>query len=146
MEIFVDGNKTDSEAITVNDGLNFSRFYNLHTSQIREYELHLTKSELISLIEDEYIRVRDEIKQDDLEFNDTSEFSQTGYCSLENLLRFEEEFVIIIHDYLARELYTRLFPPTNDSHFVINSTDSIELNNKEVIIMGRTIIKRNLQQ
>ena len=146
MEIFVGGNKTDSEAITVNDGLNFSRFYNLPTSQIREYKLHLTKSELISLIEDEYIRVRDEIKQDDLEFNDISEFSQTGYCSLKNLMHFEKQFIAIILDYLDRELFIRLFPPNDNCQFIINSTDSIELNNKEVIIMGRTIIKRNIQQ
>ncbi len=143
MEILIGGIKTNVGLVTINDGLNFSRFSEIPPSQIIEFELQMEISELISLIEDEYIRVRDEIKQDDIQFNDTSEFSQTGYCSLEDLLNFQRQFTDIIRNYLDREIYSRILTTAGKSQFIINSTDTVKIKNNEILLSGRAIIKEN---
>jgi hypothetical protein len=76
MKVLLDGIEIDKEAIAVNDGLNYGRFFD---HQTKEYELHLSHSELIDFIQKEYNEVRDEMQIDDRVNNDESDFSVTGY-------------------------------------------------------------------
>lgn len=119
---------------SVNDGQNYGRFFDTKTEA---FEIQLTKLELIKLIESEYIAVRDEIKRDDEFENDTSDFTNTNYCSLTELLNHELDFEEIIKTYLHITLFKKIFPETTQKKYVINSTDSIKINNNIVSIKGR---------
>lgn len=141
MQLLIDGNVTDITVITVNDGLNFGRLSNISKSHISEYEIVLTKEEFVQLVEPNYNSIRNEIKQDDIQFNDSSEFSQTGYCSLQELLDHEKELDLIFKNYLDRELFIKIFPSTETSLYIINSTDTIIVDNGLVKISGRAFEK-----
>ena len=83
--------------------------------------------------------VRDEIKNDDLAYNEKSDFTNTNYCSLAELFAFETDFEEIIKVYLDRTLFTKLFKYLPNNQFVINSTERIQIIKDTIIITGRVI-------
>lgn len=134
MKVFLNRIEIDNESLCVNSGLNYGRFFNHKT---KEYEIRLNDSEIINLIENEYNAVRDEIRIDDMLFNDTSDFSNTNYCSLIELLKYESHFELIMKTYLDRSLFGKLFTEMPNNKYVINSTDSICINKNEIVIKGK---------
>ena len=134
MKVFLNSIEIDNESLCVNSGLNYGRFFKHKT---KEYEIRLSDSEIINLIENEYNAVRDEIKIDDALFSDTSNFSIINYCSLTKLLKYESHFELIMKTYLDRNLFAKLFTETPNNKYVINSTDSICINKNEIVIKGK---------
>jgi hypothetical protein len=134
MKVLLNQIEVNKELFIVNDGLNYGRFFDNKT---KEYEIRLNDSEIINLIENEYNAVRDEIRIDDTIHNDTSDFSNTNYCSLTKLLEYESDFESIMKTYLDRNLFAKLFTETPDNKFVINSTESICINKNEIVIKGK---------
>lgn len=134
MKVLLNQIEVNKELFIVNDGLNYGRFFDNKT---KEYEIRLNDSEIINLIENEYNAVRDEIRIDDTIHNDTSDFSNTNYCSLTKLLEYESDFESIMKTYLDRNLFAKLFTETPNNKFVINSTESICINKNEIVIKGK---------
>jgi hypothetical protein len=134
MKVYLNSIEIDKESLCVNSGLNYGRFFDNNT---KEYEIRLNNSEVIDLIENEYNAVRDEIKADDSLFNDKSDFSNTNYCSLTELLKYEADFESIIKTYLDKNLFSKLFTETPNNKFVINSTESICVIKNEIVIKGK---------
>lgn len=134
MKVYLNNVEVDKESLSVNSGLNYGRFFDANT---KEYEIRLSTSEIINLIENEYNAVRDEIKVDDHLYNDQSDFSNINYCSLAELLNHESDFESIMKAYLDRNLFAKLFTETLNNKFVINSTESIRINKNEILIKGK---------
>ncbi len=135
MQILLNGIATDKSLFCINDGLNYGRF---PANNKKKYEVQLPKSEFIRLMESEYNEVRDDIKKDDIESNDTSEFTNTNYCSLQKLMDYEEDFKNVMQGYLDITFFTKLFTTsTKHCKFVINSTDDIFVKNDMLIVQGR---------
>ncbi|MGJ8744102.1 hypothetical protein [Polaribacter sp.] len=141
MKVFLNGNEINSEILTVNDGLNYGRFFDDETTVYGAYEVVLSSFELQQLIEQEYNEVRDEIKIDDELYNDVSDFTNTNYCSLSELLAHPIDFKNIMNPYLTMALYTKIFKDSPQNKFVINSTEAIIINENNIIFKGR-VFKR----
>ncbi|MEH0153217.1 hypothetical protein V6R21_03665 [Limibacter armeniacum] len=133
MKVFLSGNLIASEILTVNDGLNYGRFFN---ADIEKYEVRLTQKEFVNLIEREYNQVRDEIRVDDATYHDTSDFSASNYCTLEELFSFSIEFELIFKNYLDRIIFSKLFPVSSENRFVINSTEKVAIIEGDIVITG----------
>lgn len=134
MKIFIDSNPSEIKAVSVNSGLNFGRFYDFPNLP---FELHLSKTEFLNLAEAAYNKVRLEIKADDEMYSDSSAFKEVNYCSLENLLQNNEKFEEIVKTYLDMAIYFQLFHAPLSIQFIINSTESILIENEMVVFEGR---------
>lgn len=138
MKIFLNGKEVNLNLFVVNNGLNYGRFFNVKTEV---FELLLSKAELYQILEKEYNKVRDEIKMDDELNKDTSDFTNTNYCTLSELLNYKEDFTEIIKGYLDRTLFLKIFGTTNTAQFVINSTDNIDICKDFIKITGSVFRK-----
>ncbi len=134
MNILLNGTEVKRELFTINSGLNYGRFFD---HEAENFEVKIPTSELVPLIENEYNKARDEIKEDDQAYDDTSEFTHTNYCSLSELFTHEVDFEEVIKTYLDRILLEKLFPDSELNQFVINSTDSITITDHIISIKGR---------
>lgn len=134
MKLLLNTIEVPKEVFTVNGGLNYGRFYNHDTEN---YEIRLSSDEFITLIEQEYTSVRDEIKIDDEVNQEQSEFTATNYCSLLQLLNHASDLEEIVKTYLDITLLKKLFSTTSENTYVINSTDSITIVATTIIIKGR---------
>ena len=140
MNVFINGTEISSALITINSGLNFSRF-DAEELIVKSYTINIDFQEFVDVIEATYNFIRDEIKLDDLEQNEISEFSKTGYCSLNVLMNHKEDLKKIILNYLDRPLLEKLVISNQSAIYVINSTDRIEIENSIVKISGRLFEK-----
>jgi hypothetical protein len=124
--------------VVYNDAMGFGRF--LEDSEIYPYTLHFTKEEFIQRFENPYNEARDEMKKDDETYNETSDFSESHYCSLEALFQYPTQFNDIFDYYLRNNLFEEF---TNSKNFiyVINSLDGIQLSQDSVTITGRCFKK-----
>lgn len=139
MKVFLNGKEINPEILVLNDGLNYGRFSDLET---QVFELQLSKSEFINLIEKEYDEVRNDIKIDDEKFTDVSDFTNTNYCSLSELLTYKADFEEIVKGYLDRLLFVKIFPETEKSSHVIHSTDKITIHKNSITFRGRVFKKQ----
>lgn len=134
MKVLLNQVEVPKEIFIVNDGLNYGRFFDRKTVA---YEIQLTNVEIMQLIEKEYNKVRDEIKLDDQLHNDTSDFRNTNYCSLPQLLQYESDFEEIMKTYLHITFLKKIFPESVKKEYVINSTDSIKMKNGMIVFKGK---------
>lgn len=134
MKIYLSGREIEKEIFLLNDGLNFGRFFD---KAPLEYEIRLSTAKFIELLEKEYVSARDEIKEDDLACGDSSAFKETGYCSLQELLKHEEQLEDIIQTYLDRALLKKIFTGDRDGQYVINSLDSVRVIDENILLTGR---------
>ena len=141
MKILLDNIEVSKELFTVNDGLNYGRFFNYDT---KEYKIQFTSFEIIELIEKEYYEIRDEIKIDDQTHKDTSDFTRTNYCSLKQLFNYEFDFEEIMKTYLHITLFKKVFINQSKNKYVINSTDSIKIKNNIITFKGRVFKLKSL--
>jgi len=123
--------------ISFNDGMNYGQF-RFDTSEIYEYELIVGRKEFIEAIEDSYDQAREEIQADDLACGEESEFSRTGYVSVEKMFSYPEELESIISIYLDKDLFQKLLSPKIETGYIINSTDQVAVSKDIVRIKGRT--------
>ena len=138
MKIFINHTETNKEQIGVNSGLNYGRFYNL---PVKEYEIHLALSQFIPFLEEEYNQIKNELKQDDMLYSDTSEFTTTNYCSLKELINYPKDLNTIFSTYLDRILFSKLFPENSKNQYIINSTNHLKLCKDTIIITGKMYSK-----
>ncbi len=138
MKIEINNIPTESQNIAYNDGLNFGRF--LENKEVVSYALKLSKNQFLTLIEADYNQIRDEIKADDKTMNDTSEFSEVGYCSLENLFTKDAAFSDIVKIYLGRLLLEKLVIPRENPKYIINSIGGAKVEDNAVIIYGKAFV------
>jgi len=141
MNAFINGIEIASRLISINSGLNFGRF-DVEDLIVKNYTINIDFQEFVDVIEATYNHARDEIKLDDLEQNETSEFTKTGYCSLRELLNHKKDLKKIIINYLDRPLLEKLVISNQSAIYVINSTDRIEIENSIVKISGRVFEKK----
>lgn len=134
MKVRINKNEINIDFITVNDGLNYGRFFNKNT---KDYEIQLSIKNFIELIEKEYIEIRDEIRIDDETHKIHSDFTNTKYCPLQELLKQPKDLEEIVKTYLDITLFTKIFNASSQNKYVINSTDSIQVTDKDVVIKGR---------
>ena len=134
MKTFLNGKEINPAFLVLNDGLNYSRFSDVET---QVFDLQLSKLEFINLIEKEYDEVRNEIKTDDETYTDVSDFTNTNYCSLSELLKYQIDFEEVFKGYLDRVLLIKVFPETSKSIYVINSTDKINVHENRITVIGR---------
>ena len=123
------------EDLGYNDGLKFGRFD--QNSVIVPYEIYVNKVDFINQLESFYNSVREEIKLDDLKHKDTSDFSETNYCSLSELLNKSYYFKEIFTTYL-RDFFFKDFIQHKNYKFYINSIDDI-LVDEDIRIQGKAI-------
>ncbi len=138
MEIKINNIPTESQNIAYNDGLNFGRF--LENMEVVSYTLKLSKNQFLALIEADYNQIRDEIKTDDETMNDTSEFSEVGYCSLEALFTKGAAFSDIVKTYLGRLLLEKVVIPQENPKYIINSIGGAKVEDNAIIIYGKAFV------
>ncbi len=138
MEVEINNLSIDVDKVGYNDGLNFGRF--LENMEVVGYTLELSKDQFLTLIEIDYNQIRDEIKADDEAMNDTSDFSESGYCSLEDLFAKEAAFSEIVKGYLGRPLLGKLFVKSQETDFIINSIDKVNVLDN-IVLKGRAFKK-----
>ncbi|MGG5487779.1 hypothetical protein [Gaetbulibacter sp. PBL-D1] len=138
MEIKINNIPTESQNIAYNDGLNFGRF--LENMEVVSYTLKLSKNQFLALIEADYNQIRDEIKADDETMNDTSEFSESGYCSLEDLFTKTAAFSDIVKTYLGRLLLEKVVIPQENPKYIINSIGGAKVEDNAIIIYGKASV------
>ena len=134
MEIYVNNTLTDFSMVSYNGGLNFGRFFK--HNQVLDYRITMNKSSFYNLLIDPYNSALEEIKADDITYNEESDFRDTNYCSLEELLHNSEGLTNIVNTYLYNELFEE-FLKSKHFKYVINSLDCIQLKDEEIHIKGK---------
>lgn len=137
MKVLINGEETEIEKVSCNHGMNYGQF-RFEALEIDEYELILTKGEFIKVIDSSYCRVREDIRADDIACNEESEFSRTGYVSLEKMFSHPAELESVISTYLDRDLLEKVLPVHIEQGYIINSTDVVTVGNETISIKGRT--------
>lgn len=140
MKFYINDKEVDVTLLSFNAGLNYGRF-NYEGLVIDNYVISLTEMEFIEIVEQEYNRVRDEIKLDDESQNETSEFSVIQYGSVERLISSKQALQDVTISYLDRFLFGDLFPQVESAIYVINSTEMVSAVNGMIEISGRTFRK-----
>ncbi len=138
MKIEINNIPTESQNVAYNDGLNFGRF--MENNEVVSYALKLSKDHFLALVEADHNQIRDEIKVDDKTMNDTSEFSEIGYCALEDLFTKEAAFSDIVKTYLGRPLLEKLVMPKENPKYIINSIGGAKVEDNAVIIYGKAFV------
>ena len=78
-----------------------------------------------------------EVTADCFIVNDTSEFTNTNYCSLPKLLNHNSDFEAVMKTYLHITLFKKLFPELPKNQYVVNSTDSITIKDDMITFKGK---------
>lgn len=137
ISIFIDNSLISKEAISYNDGLNFNRFFN--NTVVKPFRVQISKEDFLSILEKNYNEVRDEIKEDDLLNNDSSDFKEVDYCSLQELLQKPKNLHSIFETYL-RSFFFKELSQNRNAIYVMNSIDGIKVN-EFVEIYGKAFVK-----
>ena len=137
MKVLINGEETEIGKVSCNHGMNYGQF-RFEVLEIDDYELILAKEEFIKVIESLYCRVKEDIKADDIACNEESEFSRTGYVSLEKMFGHHAELESIISTYLDRDLFEKVLPLNIEQGYIINSTDVVTVSDETISIKGRT--------
>ena len=137
MKVLINGEETEIGKVSCNHGMNYGQF-RLEGLEMDDYELILAKEEFTKVIESLYCRVREDIRADDIACNEESEFSRTGYVSLEKMFNHHEELESVISTYLDRDLFEKVLPLRIEQGYIINSTDDVTVSDETVSIKGRT--------
>lgn len=137
MNIEINGKSVDISSITANHGMQFGQFRN-NDLILDSYKLSIERCEFIELFEKDFNEARDEIKADDIACNETSEFTASGYAGLEEMFSFKEDLSEIISTYIERKIFEVLLPLEVNKGYVINSIDSVEVTDSQIIITGGT--------
>ena len=138
MKIEINNIPTESQDIAYNDGLNFGRF--IENMEVVSYTLKLSKNQFLTVIEADYNQIRDEIKVDDEAMNDTSEFSEVDYCTLEDLFTKTVAFSDIVKTYLGRPLLEKSVMPQENPMYIINSIGGAKVEDNAIIIYGKAFV------
>ncbi|TDY13833.1 hypothetical protein [Meridianimaribacter flavus] len=138
MEVEINNLNIDVDKVGYNDGLNFGRF--IENKEVVNYTLKLSKNQFLTVIEADYNQIRDEIKVDDEAMNDTSEFSEVGYCSLEDLFTKNAAFSDIVKTYLGRLLLEKVVIPQENPKYIINSIGGAKVEGNALIIYGKAFV------
>lgn len=141
MKITINEKEVNENSVNVNSGLNFGRF-DFQDVEISNYRITLTFEEFISIIENEYNFIRDEIQKDDETYQEISDFSEINYGSINELLKNKQMLSEITKGYLDKIIFTKLFSKSQFAHFIINSTDFVTINNQTLEIIGRCFQKK----
>lgn len=134
MEIYLNNTLTEPSLVTYNDGLNFGRFFSHNI--VLDYKIIMSKTNFFKLLEKPYHVALEEIKADDIKYNETSDFSELNYCSLEELLPNSEGLTTIVDVYLRNELFQDILKP-HTFKYVINTLESIQLVEDQLLIEGK---------
>ncbi|TBW29977.1 hypothetical protein [Gramella sp. KN1008] len=134
MKVFLNGTKIEKKLIGVNDGLNFGRFSD---KGVEDYTIQLSTSKFLDLQEKEYVSVRDQIKEDDERYQDGSDFQSVDYCSLPQLLKDELALEEILKTYFDHILLNKLFDWRPSKKYIINSLDSVRIEDGKILIEGK---------
>jgi hypothetical protein len=137
MKVLINGEEIEIEKVSYNHGMNYGQFH-FKALEIDDYELILTKEEFVQAIESSYYRVREDIRADDIACNEESEFSRTGYVSLEKMFSYPAELESVISTYLDRGFFEKVLPLHIEQGYIINSTDVVTVSDETVSIKGRT--------
>lgn len=137
LSFFIDNTPISKEAISYNDGLNFNRFFN--DTNLKSFKVQISKEDFLSVLQEEYNAVRNEIKEDDLFNNDSSDFKEVNYCSLIELIEKPKNLHAIFETYL-RTFFFKELAQNKNATYVINSIDAIEVNTF-VEILGKAFVK-----
>lgn len=142
IKIFLNGEEIEIHKISYNSGMNYGQMHRIESDRIGHYEIRISKHHFISNIADFYNSVRDEIKNDDLKHDDDSPFKESNYKDLADLLYpgspLIETFGFVERDFLANVFDHLLHDENTKLKGIINSTDSIDIEQEQVIIKGRT--------
>ncbi|MQP24068.1 hypothetical protein GFJ94_03195 [Flavobacterium sp. LMO8] len=122
--------------VSYNDGLNFGRINQIE-NQFTDFVLELSFEEFTKLIQEEYNILKNEIKEDDDLYNDSSSFKEINYKELKEVLYHNSGLEQIIKDYLDRIIYDKLFKTIERKTYTIQSTHFVEINNDKIIIVGQ---------
>ncbi|MBG7612326.1 hypothetical protein IU405_08710 [Polaribacter sp. BAL334] len=127
--------------VSYNDGLNFGRINQIE-NQFTDFVLELSFEEFTKLIQEEYNSLKNEIKEDDDLYNDSSSFKEINYKELKEVLYSNSGLELIIKDYLDRIIYNTLFQYSGKKNYTINSTENIEIRNETIYILGKCFKNR----
>lgn len=134
MEIYLNNQLSDQSIFTLNNGLNFGRF--LEHNIVKDYKVVMNKTQFCNLLEEPYQQALNEIKADDIKYNETSDFSEANYCSFQELLKKPEHLFSIVEWYFYKELFND-FIGNPKFKYVINSIEDIKPVDDKVIIAGK---------
>ncbi|GAA0878715.1 hypothetical protein GCM10009119_16830 [Algoriphagus jejuensis] len=140
MKVYINEEEVDANLMSVNTGLNFGRF-DYEGLVVSYYKIVLPTTAFIEAIEQEYTDIRDEIKLDDEEQKETSEFTAIQYGPISKLIENAQALRDVTVTYLDKPLFCKLFEQSDEGTFVINSTDLVEVVADRIEISGRCHIR-----
>ena len=139
MKITINNSIVKNNTVSFNSGMNYGRF---HDIEAIPYQIEFEKVFFTELLEEIYTKVRDEIYEDDSKHNETSNFTDTNYCSFSELLTLNEGLQEVFISYLDRTLFEKTLSNNGTSFtYVINSTDSIEVVGDFILVKGKCFSK-----
>lgn len=136
MRLELDGQPIDPSLVTYNPGVGFGKFKS-ETIAVHRYELFMDRAVIIADLSDAYRVVRDEIRVDDEEHGEISDFTATGYSGLEGAFDSPATLAEIIDTYFCRELLELYVTRRERFVYVINSVDRVTVSPEGILYEGR---------
>lgn len=134
------GEPLSPDLFSVNYGMNFGQ---LRGEQYIPYEVTIARKHAIELLQIDFNTARDEIRIDDAQCGETSEFSRCAYRDLSDAWNEAANYSDIadaIDTYIGRELFIKLIPLVPDHEppkYVIDSIDKITIDERGMTIYGQ---------
>lgn len=122
--------------LRTNDGLNYGRF-DAPGLEVHSYEFSATAEEIIGAFSKAFDDLVTEMRVDDRNDEDPSPLLRMGYPTLQDAFAQPNDLAEVIEIFLDRNILEHFVPGTELSEFVINSTDSIHVDQYAVLLRGR---------
>lgn len=138
MQFSINNTRTPTSEFTYNDGLNFGRFS--EHCIVNNFQLILTKQEFLDRLNEVYNTIKKENLLEDKKYNETSDFSKTNYCTLQELLMQPKALFEIFNWYLSDDFFSEF--AKNKAKYIINKLEDLQVTADKVIIFGKVRVKK----
>lgn len=135
-------NKITSLSLAMWDSFSFDQFHRYNEQYINKYSLVLSKEYLIDILQNEYLVVVKELKDDDTydeNPEDKSFLWRLNYPELSSLMVDPKNIYELVDVYMHDTLFNVCIPYNKDYKYLLNSIDEVTIEGNDVIFSGRAI-------
>jgi hypothetical protein len=139
--VLLDGTSVAAAILGTNDSLGYGRF-DAPGLEVHRYEFSASADEIILALSSAFAALVAEMKVDDLLDGEPSALMRMGYPTLREAFHWPRELREVVEVFLHNEILVAFMPFTDQSDFVINSTDEIHINESGLRLLGRCFRRR----
>jgi hypothetical protein len=138
---FVDGATIEPPLLGTNDGLNYGRF-DAPGLEVHAYEVRIGIEEVLAAMSAEFEKLVEEMRTDDLLDDEPSALMRMGYPTMRDAFAHPDDLREVIRIFMHREILWTFARFSEQSQYIINSTDAIHVDPNGLRFVGRCFARR----